>query len=270
MMTKAMEVKGAFCILQRLDVSRCELTRPDGEALGRAISAKVFPKLKELRCGWNGRMGDEGWLAILKGLEEGGCKELQLLTIEYNMASGNMATALIHALSSDHCRRLEEIFLDHCFEDTESIRLILQSIKDLTFPYLRKFDAWGSRLWKTQDYSIWLSEVLKAGAFPKLEEQQFTGQSIHQSLWEALESGSCPGLRKLELNGVALDSDSSTALVSAFASGALWKLQEFHFSGSDRDDGDTNLVEVLAILGSSCPDLRCLDLAGGFLNPATR
>ena len=79
-----------------------------------------------------------------------------------------------------------------------------------------------------------------------------------------------PELRKLDLAGVVLDSGSSTALASAIASGVLCKLQEFHFGGNDDGDDDTSLVEVLAAMASSCPDLRYLELFGGFSNPATR
>ena len=43
MMTKAMEVEGTFHALRRLQLRDCKLTHEDGEALGQAISAKVFP-----------------------------------------------------------------------------------------------------------------------------------------------------------------------------------------------------------------------------------
>ena len=100
-----------------------------------------------------------------------------------------MATGLIHALSSDHCRHLEELYLTGVFKD-ESIRLVLRSIKDLSFPYMRRFHL--GDLDTNQDYSAALGQALKA--FPKLEKLVLFRGSIHQSVWEALDAGSCPEL----------------------------------------------------------------------------
>ena len=125
----------------------------------------------------------------------------------------------------------------------------------------------------SQDQSVLLGEALKAGAFPKLKEMKFCQQSPHHSLWEALEAGRCPELRELHFQSARLNSDSSTALASALASGWLSRLQAFRFgpTGDDYADGeDTSLVEVLNALASSCRDLRELGMSGGFRNPATR
>ena len=240
-----------------------------GEALGRAISAKVFPHLKELRCGKIKGMGDEGWLAIMKGLEEGGCTELQILDMSHNTMSRTVATALIRALSSGLCRHLEDFDLSDSFDGDESTQLVLQSIKNISFPSVRKFNL--GKIRTKADHSTLLGEALKAGAFPKLELLWFSDHSIHHSLWEGLESGKCRELRELFLQFVHLDSDSSTALASAVASGSLSKLQDFCFGETGGGDaGNTNLVEVLSALASSCPDLRHLDVSGGFRSPATR
>ena len=123
-----------------------------------------------------------------------------------------------------------------------------------------------------QDYSAGLREALKAGAFFKLEELVLFRGSIHQSLWEALEAGSCPELMHLTLIGVLLSGASSGALASATASGAVRKLQNFDHggTGADSDDEDSSIAEVLAATVSSCPDLRRLNISAGFRNPATR
>ena len=261
-----MEVEGTLHALRRLDLDFCGLTDPDGEALGRAMSAKVFPQLKQLWCGGFGGMGDEGWLAIMKGLEEGGCTELQILDMSHNRMSGTVATALTRALSSGLCHYLEELYLVESFQYGESIQFVLQSIKSLCFPSMRKFD-FGHH--GTNQGPRLLSQALKAGAFPKLESLWFAHQSIHHSVWEALEAGSCPELRELHFRSARFDTDSSTALASAIASGSISKLQDFRF-GQFVDGDGTSLVEVLNAMASSCPDLRQLEVSGGFRNAATR
>ena len=183
-------------------------------------------------------------------------------------ASGAVAVALVGALLSGHCSHLEELNLYSSFEDEESVRFVLQSVKNLCLPGLRRFE-WGN-LKVNQDYSILLGEALKAGAFPKLENLRFFEQSVHHSLWEALEAGSCPEVKDLGLEKVLLDSGSSTALASAIASGALRKLQHLYFHNSVDGYEGTSLAEVLTAVASSCPDLRHLGLCGGFRNPATR
>ena len=279
MMTKAMEVKGTFHALRQLDLSFCSLKTQDGEALGRALSAKIFPHLNKLRCGENRDMGERGWLAILKGLEEGGCTGLRYLNMSENNMSVAVATALTRALSSGLYHHLEELYLVDSCQDNESIRCILQSVKDVGFPSIRKFDLGCTRT--NPEHSILLGEAPKAGALPKLEELRFAGafpnlgelrvgeQPVHHSLWEALEAGSCPDMKELFFMSARFSTDSSTALASAMASGWLSKLQRFSFYGGV--DGDnTSLAEVLSAMASSCSDLRELDLSGGFRNPATR
>ena len=193
-------------------------------------------------------MGDEGWVAILEGLAEGGCTELQYLCTSIDEASGTVAEALVHALSSGHCHRLEKLYACDSFEDDDSIRLVLRSVKKLSFPSIREFTIGDIKY--DEDHSILLAEALKAGAFPKLEVLQFSDQSIHHSLWEVLEAGSCPEMRNIGMCRALLDSDSSTALASALASGWLSKLQEFQFADrlDDGGDDDTSLLEVLMAL----------------------
>ena len=214
-------------------------------------------------------MWDEGWLAVMKGLEEGGCPGLQDLDMSECNVSVAVAVALTRALSSGHCHHLEELYFYDACGDDESMEFVLRSIKNLHFPFMREFDL--SDIGSYQVHSMLLGEALKAGAFPKLRAVRFCEQSIHHSLWEALEAGSCQEMRELELKGVLLDSDSSLALASALASGWLNKLQRFHFCGTiDDDDDDSSLEEVLVALASSCPDLCHLNVSGGCRNPTTR
>ena len=266
MMTKVVEMKGVLHGLTKLHVNNCSLTSQDAESLGRAITAKAFPRLRQLSLSDNGDIGERGWVSIIKGLEEGGCTELQALDLSGSGMSFTATTAFIRALSSGHCCNLEELDLIYAFQDPGPF---FQSIKSFKLPHMRSLDVSQHRDVMGDEHFVLFGEALKAGVFPKLETLQFDLQSIHESLWEALEAGSCPELRELLLYKVLLNSDSSIALASAIASGSLSKLQRLRLREDD-DDDDTSLVEVLIAMASSCPDLRELDVSGGFRNPATR
>ena len=125
------------------------------------MGGKVFPRLKELWCNGNYHIGEVGWLSIMKGLEEGGCPEMQLLNFSECEWTTTVAEAFTHVLSSGHCHGLQELYLYSSFEDDESIRLVLQSLKNVSFPSMRKFDL--DDFQSNQDYSIMLGEVLAAG-----------------------------------------------------------------------------------------------------------
>ena len=243
----------------------CGLQDGDGQALARAISAKAFPHLEVLSLSVNYTMG-EGWVSIMKALEGGGCTDLKALDLSQNNMSSTTVTAVIRALSSGHCRQLEELYIDNAFKDPIPF---FQSIKSLRFTHMRRLDIIHASHNTNEEQFILLGEALKAGAFPKLDILHFSEHSIHHSLWEALEAGSCPEMREFEFESVGFDNDSSVALASAIASGSLSKLQSFQITEYG-DDEDASLVEVLNAMASFCPDLRKLDLSSGFIVPTRR
>ena len=80
-------------------------------------------------------------------------------------------------------------------------------------------------------------------------------------MWEALEEGSCPELKELELERTHLDSDGGAALASALASGSLSKLQRVNMRRSRWNDDPTTVANVLTAMASSCHDLRHLNIS---------
>ena len=265
MMTKAMEVQGSLHGLRRLKLDSTSLTREDGEALGKAIGAKAFPHLEELSLPGIMYIGDEGFTAIMEGLEGGGCKELKYLDLE-NSVMGNMATvAFARALSSGNCHQLQWLNCDCSFQDKQSLLTLLQSIRSISFPHMWLLGL--EHITGGEECSILLGEVLKAGTFPCLQRLWIGGQRVYRSVWEAIEAGSCPGLLALDLSFARLDSDSATALVSALLSGSLNQLQHINLGGTkwgegeEGNHGDADFAGVLNALASSCGGLEYLNIS---------
>ena len=115
-----------------------------------------------------------------------------------------------------------------------------------------------------EQHAILLGEGLKAGAFPRLKKLRIGGQRVYRSVWDALEAGSCPGLREIGLANAHFGSDSVTALVSDMVS--VIEQPTACCTGTPWDDGgggnsDANIAAVLGAMAISCHDLRRLSVS---------
>ena len=274
---KAMEETGGSRGLRRLRLVSLYPTRQQGEALGGAIRAKAFPNLEVLSL--TGDMPadgphllrsqdvrSEGLVAIMEGLEDGGCTRLKHINLKFSNLSVDVATAFGRVLSSGHCHNLQTLICAGAFPDKSSLLAFLQSINGLTFPAMQSLDISTASM--DEECSILFGEMVKAGAFSKLKRLGLSDQQIHRGVWEALEIWSCPELKELVLQSAELSSDSAAGLVSALTSGALSKVQWIDLQGTrvgdSGDGGDASggssspVVNVLNAVASSCPDLRYL------------
>ena len=179
------------------------------------------------------------------------------------MESG-ATTAFARVLSSGNCRHLQQLDLEGAFYDHESLTIFLESISSVSFPDMCSLELGKNDM--DEQHAVLFGEVLKAGAFPRLQRLRVGEQRVYRSVWEALEAGSCPGLRELRLADPRLDGDSATALASALVSGSLNNLQCLalitkHWDDEGWGDSDADVAGVVNALSSSCHDLRRLGLS---------
>ena len=123
-----METTRSCHALRKLHLVKCFLKPVDGQGLAQAIASGAFPRLEDLSLRYNEKMGNEAFTAILKALQEGGCRELKHLNLAESYLGNEPCAMFGDFLSSDHCQQLQSLDMGRAFYDKGSACNFFRSI----------------------------------------------------------------------------------------------------------------------------------------------
>jgi len=248
--------------LRSLLVSKCLVVADRGEALATALRSGACPELEELGMGHDHEADDRGLIAVFEALEAKACPKIRWLDVVFAGLSQLGGSALARALSSGGCRQLEKLELYQAFADVlgQATMDCLLAIKACR--RLRHLNLGMTHMGK--DHAQALGDGLTSGCCSKLEDlvlwrndclAKEDGGWQHIAL--ALEMGSCPSLRRLQLSKIGMGSAGADALSRAFSSGALASLEDIDLDDNPLigDEAASNMIEIMA---SKCQRLLSL------------
>ncbi len=276
--------------LVKLNISRCNLTRADIEALAEAIEAGRFPKLQDVNVMGNDLSQSLHLVHLLPGFTEmlnshsikqylpqslslvhllPGLEELEVRA----GCQSNISNSL-HLLTEHAHTSLVKLNVSHCNLSRVDIEALAAAIKAGRFPKLQEVDFTGndlsnslhlltkhvqtslvklniSRCNLTRADIEALAEAIQAGRFPKLHNVNVMGNDLSQSL-HLLTEHVQTSLIKLKVRQCNLTRANIESLVAAFEAGRFPKLQHVDVMGNDLSQS-LHLVHLL-------PGLKTLDL----------
>lgn len=250
--------------LTTLDLSDIKLSDEDAAVIGRALPGLVG--LEELLlCGACSEVTATGLGHMMGALAHGACPGLRHLNFSDNEFSEDVECQVIAtALESGHCRRLQELDLSNTVLDQVDFNAVARALCSGNCPEMRRLNLSSCSLDRYDGRALGLA--LRSGACPKFEKLELSynddmGDDGLVPVMEALEAGSCPELKLLDLESTRLEAGGGTALGLALSSGRCSHLQELILQcGSVDRVGTLRILE--AIKRGVCPDLRHLDLGG--------
>ncbi len=189
--------------LIKLNVSNCNLTRADIEALAAGIEAGRFPLLKEVDVWGNDLSKSLHLVHLLPGL-----KELDV--------SGKDISNSLHRLTEQMHTSLVKLRVRSCNLTIADIEALAAGIEAGRFPQLKEVDVWGNDLSK----SLHLVHLL-----PGLEELDVSREDISNSLHQ-LTNHTQHSLVKLDLGKRNLTRTVMEVLSNAITEGKFPKLKE--------------------------------------------
>jgi len=98
--TALMEETSGGSKLTSLDLSSCCLNHREGAALATLITTNSLPQLSHLILSDNRTLNNTSFIAIISGLEKGGCPLLKELDLSCNYCVSSVSRALVLAMSS--------------------------------------------------------------------------------------------------------------------------------------------------------------------------
>ncbi len=254
--------------LVKLNVSRCNLTRADIEALGAAIEAGRFPKLQKVNVSGNDLSQSLHLVHLLPGL------------VELNVSRKNIGNSL-HLLTEHEQTSLVKLDVIRCKLTRADIEAMVAGIEAGRFPRLEEVDVWGNELSQSLDLVHLLpgfTEKLDVDSIkqflpqslclvhllPGLEELDVSGKDISNSL-HLLTDNVQTSLVKLNGSKCNLRRADIEALAAALQAGTFPKLQQIHLSCNGLSNSLHLLTEheqtSLVKLDVSCCKLVAADIS---------
>ncbi len=233
--------------LLNLNVSRCNLTRADIEALATAIKAGQFPKLQQVEVMGNDLSQSLHFVRVLPGfterlnshsieqyLPQSLCLVHLLSGLEELDVSGKDISNSLHLLTEHVQDSLVKLDVSHCKLTAADIEALAAAIQAGRFPKLIQVDILGNDL----SQSLHLDHLL-----PGLEELDVSGKDISNSL-HLLTEHVQTSLVKLNVSRCNLTRADIGALAEAIQAGRFPKLMQVYIMGNDLSQS-LYLVHVL-------------------------
>ena len=202
--------------LVKLDVCHCNLTRADIEALAEAIEAGRFPKLQDVNVMGNDLSQSLHLVHLLPGFTE----MLNSHSIKQYLPQ---SLSLVHLLPG-----LEELEVRAGCQSNISNSLHL--LTEHAHTSLVKLNVSHCNLSRVDIEA--LAAAIKAGRFPKLQEVDFTGNDLSNSL-HLLTKHVQTSLVKLNISRCNLTRADIEALAEAIQAGRFPKLHNVNVMGND-------------------------------------